>query len=490
MLKKIKKVSKALIYGPEVDEKFKVSVSTKTKLAIGNFGFNLSAGIQAAWLMNVYIKIFHIHPLAWGLAWILYFVWNSINDPLVGYLSDRTHTKYGRRIPWLMVSAPLLTLGFILLFFPPMVDPTIASNQWLLFIWLFITLMIYDTAYTIFGLCQGALISELTIEPEERAHINFYGVIGLSIAVAITFVLPFLLIVNEDPYEQNLPIMQLIVIVFAIIGAICVSIMAFGVKERQEFSFAETEMDKIGFFDSIKYTIKNKAFIIYVAFAFMIGYIQLAMYSQISFFIQDVLEISGGDIFSSLPVICFVAAALVGFPLGMVLNQRYGGKKSLIYLSLLVISGLILLTFSFDIGMANVSLFIMGLGYSASTLVIPILICDIVDKDELETGHRREGAYFGSSALFTKPAQSLAAALTGFVLLITNYKLAPRSDIAKFGIKLNIGLVPALFLIVGVLFLWKFPIDGSKPEYKEMKKQIEILHDKKLDALRKSSEDR
>jgi GPH family glycoside/pentoside/hexuronide:cation symporter len=489
MLSRIRKITRPLIYGPDLDKKFKVAISTKVKIAIGNFGFNLSAGIQAAWLMNVWIKIFHIHPFAWALAWILYMVWNSINDPLIGYLSDNTKTKYGRRMPWLMLSAPILTLGFILLFFPPTLDPTIVVNQWILFLWLFITLMIYDTAYTIFGLCQGALISELTIEPEERAHINFYGVIGLSIAVAITFVLPFLFIVNEEPYEQNLFVMQAIVVIFALIGAIGVSIMAFGVKERQEFCFAESEMEKLSLYNSIKYTVKNKAFIIYVAFAFMITYVQLAMYSQISFFIQDVLQISGGNIFSSLPVLFFVAAALVGFPLGMIFNQRFGGKKSLIYLSLLVISGLILLTFSLDINMANISLFIMGLGYSASTLVIPTLICDIIDKDELETGHRREGVYFGSSALFTKPAQSLAAALTGFVLLLTNYELAPRSELAQFGIKLNIGLIPAIFLIFGVLILIKFPIDGSKAEYKEMKKKIEIIHDNKLEALRKSGEE-
>ncbi len=487
---RIKNIVKELIYGPDVDEKFKVDVSTKTKIAIGNFGFNLSSGIQAAWLMNVYIKIFHIHPFAWGLAWILYFVWNSVNDPLVGYLSDRTRTKYGRRIPWLMVSVPLLTVGFLLLFSPPILDPTIAVNQWILFIWLFITLMIYDTGYTIFGLCQGALISELSIEPEERAHINFYGVIGLSIAVAITFVLPFLLIVNEEPYDQNLPVIQSIVIIFAIIGAICVSVLAFGVKERQEFCFAESEMEKMNFYESIKYTVKNKAFLVYVAFAFMIGYIQLAMYSQISFFVQDVLEISGGDIFSSAPILCFVAAALIGFPLGMVANKKYGGKKALIYLSILVISGLILLTFSNDIIMANISLFIMGLGYSASTLVIPIILCDIIDKDELETGRRREGIYFGSSALFTKPAQSVAAALTGLILLLSNYEIAPRSELAQFGIKLNIGLIPAIFLIAAVLILWKFPIDGSTPEYKEMKKKIEIIHDQKLEALRKSCEER
>jgi len=256
MLKKFKEI----FAGPDIDEKFRIPTSTKIKFAIGNFGFNLSAGLQAAWLLNVWIKVFHIHPFAWGLAWILYFLWNSINDPLIGWLSDKTRTKYGRRMPWLMLSAPLLTIGFILLFFPPTVDPSVEINQWVLFLWLFITLMIYDTAYTIFGLCAGALVSELSIEPEERAHLNFYGVIGLSLAVAITFVLPFLLIVNEEPYDQNLPVIQTLVVIFAIIGAICVAIMAFGIKEREEFCFAESEMEKIGLYDSVRYTVKNKAF--------------------------------------------------------------------------------------------------------------------------------------------------------------------------------------------------------------------------------------
>jgi len=344
--------------------------------------------------------------------------------------------------------------------------------------------MIYDTAYTIYGLCQGALISELTIEPEERAHINFFAVIGLSLSVAITFVVPFLMIDTTIPYEDNLPVIQYLVLLFGIIGAICVGIMAFGVKERKEFCFFETKLEDLTLYKSIKYTVKNKPFLIYVAFAFMIGYIQLAMYSQISFYVQDVLEISGTDIFSSTPILFFVGAALLGFPLGMFFNQKYGAKKSCVYLSTLVISGLILLTFSNEIILANISLFIMGLGYSASTLVIPILICDIIDKDELETGHRREGAYFGSAALFTKPAQSLAMALTGLVLFLTNYEAAPRSELAKLGIKLNIGLIPAIFLIIGVLIIMKFPIDGSSREYKEWKKQIEILHDKKLKALR------
>ena len=61
-----------------------------------------------------------------------------------------------------------------------------------------------------------------------------------------------------------------------------------------------------------------------------------------------------------------------------------------------------------------------------------------------------------------------------------------QTNLAIFGIKLNIGLIPGIFMIIAALILWKFPIDGSKPEYKEWKKKIEKIHDEKLEALRAS----
>ena len=57
-----------------LENKFKIKLSTKVKFAIGGIGFNLSAGMFAAWLMNFYIKVIRINPILWGLAWILYIV--------------------------------------------------------------------------------------------------------------------------------------------------------------------------------------------------------------------------------------------------------------------------------------------------------------------------------------------------------------------------------------------------------------------------------
>lgn len=485
MLNKIKE----LVFGPDLDEKFKIKTSTKTKFLIGNFGFNLSAGLVAAWLLNYYIKIVKIDPILWGVAWLIYFVWNAINDPLVGWLSDRTRTRWGRRIPWLVLSIPFITISFIMLFFLPNLDHNDVGAQLFYFMWLLISLALYDTFYTIWGLCQGALISELSIEPGERINLGSWSMMGLAFGMGLTYLVPFLVIINEEPYTQNQPAIQVIVLVFAIIGAITLAIMAFGIKEKKEFSFAEKEI--MPFWTSIKYTLKNKAFLIYTAAGFMITFIQLTLVSMISFYIQDVLQISGHDIMSSLPMLLFVGSMLIGFPIGVIANERFGGKKTLIYLSLLAVVGLVFLTFANDLFFTNICLIILGTGYAGSALVLPTLMADIVDLDELETGYRREGSYFGSGALFTKPALSLASFMTGLIFILTGYNQEltlgeTQTSLALFGIKLNIGLIPGIFMLIAVLFLLKFPIDGSKPEYKEWKKKIEIVHDQKLEALRKS----
>ena len=467
-----------------LEDKFKIKRSTKLKFTFGGIGFNLSAGLFAAWLMNFYIKIIKIDPFFWGLAWILYIVWNAINDPLIGYLGDRTRTKIGRRKPWLIVATPAISISFFLLFFPPNLDPSLMSSQWIYFFWLLFTLLLFDTFYTIIGIMQMALVTELSILPEERASTGLFWAIGTLSGQVITFVLPFLLIVNEEPYSQNLPVFRFLVILFAVVGFFSLAIMSFWIKEKKEFMYSET--DRMKFFESIKYTLKNKGFIIYTIFGFMLGYISSAIYSQVSFYVQDVLQVTD-SLLSQLPIFIFILANLIGYPIGMFFNKKYGGKKAIIYLSFVAIGGLIILTFISDFNISNVLLFIIGIGYAGVFLLAPILMADLVDEDELKTGLRREGAYFGSTALFTKPAQSIAATLTGYVLFLTGYNqdAVVQTNLAQFGIKLNIGLIPAIFFILAVLVLIKFPIDGSTPEYKEMKNRLEKLHDKKLESFLK-----
>ncbi|MFX0100280.1 MAG: MFS transporter [Candidatus Hodarchaeota archaeon] len=464
----------------KVPEKFKIPTGTKLKFGVGSLGYAMSSGVFAAWLTNFYIKILEINYFQYGLAWILYLVWNSINDPLIGLLEDKTRTRIGRRKPWLIVATPLIGLSLIFLFFPPAnLDPGLDSTQWIYFTWLFSGLMLYDLFYTIVGISENALVAELTIHPVERANTNLFWSIGQGLGQVFTFVIPFFYIVDKPgiPYKTNFSTIQFFILVFGILGSIFLAIFSLGIKEKK--IVALEKRDEMGLLESLKTTIKNKGFLIYSVLLFVMTFFYTIAYSQLTFLVQDVLQISSDDFLSFTPIVSFLGSSLIGFPVGISLNKRYGGKKATMYLLCILIIGLILLTFSFNVWWANITLVIVGIGNAGAVVVYSTLMGDVIDKDELDTGYRREGAYFGSAAFFTKPAQSVAAGIVALVFSLTNYVqgASEQSFPAKFGILLTIGLIPAAFMIFGLLVLRKFPFDASTEEYQAMKNKIDKHHD-------------
>ena len=416
-----------------------IPLKTKINYGLGALGLQLTAGLFGAWTLIYYIKIVKIDPLLWALAFILYFAWNAINDPIFGHISDRTRTRYGRRIPFIMVCSPLMSLSFIMLYLTPT-----ESEQWVYFLWLLVTLIAYDSFFTIVGLCFNSLLSELSIEPEERANLNLFAGIGGGIGIAVSYALPILFIQNVQPYSQNRPIFLAIVVLMAILGATFLAFTAFGIKERPEL--LPDVGENLGLLASTKTTLRNKAFIAYVIFNFTITFVVTAILSILPFYIQDVLNVSGDNLLASMPLLLFIGFSLAGYPLGLFLNKKYGNKKAIFILSFLVVGGLICITFVDDIIMASICFAVIGFGFSGQTLLVYTLLADLIDQDELETGVRREGMYFGTDALFTKPAQSVAATIAGLVFYLTFYnqdlgsgESQPASAI--FGIKILICLL-------------------------------------------------
>lgn len=461
----------------------KVSLKTKIYGGFGGFGINLTTGLFLTWTQIFYIEMILIDPLLWALAWIIYFVWNAINDPLFGHISDRTRTKYGRRIPYLMICGPLLSINFIFIFLAPA-----NSSPWFKFLWLLISLITYDSFYTMVSLCFSSLLAELSINPQERAKINIFSGLGAGVGIAITYIIPIVFI-NYDlvPFSQNIFTFQIISIILAIFGAIFLAITAFGIKEHPEFLPEKEEVMNI--WQSIKKVLNNKSFVTYVIFNFTMAYVIFTVNSNLPFYLQHVLDLSTENITASIPLLFFLIFSILGFPLGLFLTKKKGNKKALFYLSILALVGFIILTFAPNIYIVDISFMIIGLGFSGQTLLVFTLLGDIIDKDELETGVRREGAYFGTDALITRPAQSLSAGITGLILFLTNFNQnlgmgENQPESAIFGIKLLLGAIPAIFIILGLISLWYYPLDAMTIEYKEMKERELILHNKKLERLR------
>jgi len=461
----------------------KVPLKIKFYGGFGAFGINLTTGLFLTWTQIFYIEMIKIDPLMWALAWIIYFIWNALNDPIFGHISDKTRTKYGRRIPYLMLCGPLLSISFICIY----LVPTFSSN-WVKFSWLLISLLIYDSFFTMVSLCFSSLLAELSINPEERAIINIFSGLGAGIAVALTYALPILFIFfNPLPLIQEIFTFQVIALILAIFGAFFLSITAFGIKERPEL-LPEKEQT-LSLWRSIKNVLANKSFITYVIFNFTMAYVLFSVNSNLPFYLEYVLDISLENIISSTPLLFFLIFTVIGLPVGLMLTKKKGNKRALFYLSILGLTGFVLLTFANDIYLVNVSFIIIGFGFSGQSLLVFTLLGDIIDKDELETGVRREGAYFGTDALITRPAQSLAAGISGLVFFLTNFQQnlgvgESQPESAIFGIKMLLGIIPAIFITLGLISLWYYPLDPLKNEYKEIKKQVLLLHEEKLQRLK------
>ena len=146
----------------------------KSKLAYGGLGAGISLPSQITFsaITFFYNTVLGLNPEAIGIAWLVFSVWNAINDPLFGFIEDHTKSeKYGRRIPYIRFGAPIYGIMFILCWIP-FVD---VNNQVALFFNLIFVLFAFDTLFTILGLINYSLPAEMAMTAKDRANLMVYG---------------------------------------------------------------------------------------------------------------------------------------------------------------------------------------------------------------------------------------------------------------------------------------------------------------------------
>ncbi|MFX0012818.1 MAG: MFS transporter, partial [Candidatus Hermodarchaeota archaeon] len=144
----------------------KFSVGKKLQWGMAGFGGSIISGIYASLLPIFYIDYLGLVENAAIIYYvqIIYLIVNALNDPLFGFISDKSKSKRGRRIPFMRYTAPFLALTFIIVWFAP----DRSAGDWSIFWWMVITTCLYDTAYTIIFLVYSALLPEITEDEQER----------------------------------------------------------------------------------------------------------------------------------------------------------------------------------------------------------------------------------------------------------------------------------------------------------------------------------
>ncbi|MHA1339243.1 MAG: MFS transporter [Promethearchaeota archaeon] len=492
----------------------KVSLIEKISYSLGVIPSSLfgtfMGNIQAFYLAWMYLKQEWI-----VIAQICYGIWNLINDPIFGQLQDRTRTRRGRYIPWIKWTAPLLSIAFILVFYPLPQWRITSENmfelkQIYLFLWYLFTLMLYDTFFTIIYLAYTALLPQMTMNEAERVKISIMSGIAGSIGVALSWVpIAFL----TDPNQEKINQLQLWVLIVGLLALIPWIFLVKYVKEHKEYIPPVQEK----FIQNLKYVFKNPSGRIYILYdGISVGIMNFIM-SGLTFALTWIFGLNSEyqeinpewNISSLIPYFIPIGICLlVGLIVQLKIPQKYDIKTAIHVGLISEAIGLILAfvgcipsaaaTLDPNIPYIPQNLWLISLGMSIASfgfLSDPIyhnpMRADTIDYDEYLTGERREAVYAGLGCIFSKPMISVAlASVTG---IITAYGLKAKPDWmtdistslywfegypnAILGVATAVFLVPGLLALAGTIIWHFYPLDRKRVA--EVRKYLEELHRKK-----------
>jgi glycoside/pentoside/hexuronide:cation symporter, GPH family len=450
-----------------------VEITLKFKFIWGLAGLGLSmiAGIYAA-LLPIFFQDYLGLAARWiAIGSVVYAVWNAINDPLFGYITDNTRSKLGRRIPYMRYTAPFLALTFILIWFAPP-----QAGQQALFWWMLVSMLLYDTAYTIIGLVYSALLPEITESEKDRNELQISAALFALAGALLGFIVPDLFRPKGEAISSFYPL-QIAMIVVGVTGALLIIFTSYNVKERPEY----TRVDKpLPFKKALRFTLRNRAFLALVTQNFL-QVLVIGLLVGAAFYVADyVLQMNA----IVLLMFIFIPMA-IGVPLTTFVRQRIGLVQT--QQLFLGVGGVGLVSVSVvPDGWIPACMVLAGLGIAGPHTLLNVLFAQVADEDELRSGVRREGAFFGMNALITKPAQSVAFALLPFILELTNFVTRQENlgeifldqpESAILGIKIIAGLIPGLAMLLGALVLFLYPIKGAY--LAQIEEQILKLHARK-----------
>jgi GPH family glycoside/pentoside/hexuronide:cation symporter len=439
-------------------------LSRRQKLAYGTGDFSISL---VSTLVGAYFAIFltDVVGIPAGKAAIAILVgrtWDYVNDPLLGYLSDRTRSRWGRRRPYLLFGAIPFGFAFAMMWW----RPPIASETWLL-VYYALAYLVFDAAVTVVYMPFVALTPELTQDYDERTSLTSYRM-GFSIlASLVAFVVPAMIVGTFQPEStRRFPVMG---IGFGAVSVLPILVTFLGTREREEFAHQERPR----LWGSIRAAFRNRPFVFSMVM-FLLTWMSIdLLQATLLYFIKHGL---GREPQSDLIMGSIFVTALLALPVWLAASNRTDKRRAfvigLLFWAVIQIV-LILLTPAAPLALVLVFCVLAGIGVSAAHVLPWSIIPDAIEWDELRTGNRHEGMFYSIVTLAQKVASSLAVPAALLLLEVRGYRPASATQPpeAVMAIRILVGPVPALLLIAAIVFALFYPL--RRDEHHAMVKKLE-----------------
>jgi len=484
-----------------VDRRRKVSVRTKLLFAIGALqeGTITAGGICT---IIYYNQVLGVSPGMVGLAFLIASISDAISDPLVGFLSDRFNSRWGRRHPFMILSALPLALSFYFLY-QPMDD----LGEVGYFVWLTTFLILMRLSQTFYLIPHDALGAELTDDSEERTSIFGYNSVATMLLAMIMSSLVYYFVFPTTPGYDNGLLNEPRYFILAGAGAITIAfsvlLCTLGTLDQIPYLHKIDVSKKFlisGYFRELGGLLRNKSYLSACA-SLLIVYSGLGVIGVLSSYAYlYVYGLSTEQMFwigaAKMPGV-FVALPLLAF-----LSTRME-KKTIVMASLIFAALACSLPHNLrllDLLPANDSAYILYwivvplllafLVFPLQAIVIDSQLGDIADEHELNFGSRSEGVVFSIRSLGIKATQGIGGLIAGFSLEIIEFpKLAEYGnlpDVAINGLLLMNGPLYLLIYLVAVYVMSHYQLDRKRHGeiLIALEKRRELKESEELDCAR------
>ena len=457
-------------------------VPLKEKLAYGIGGLMDGGGVS---MMSCVMVAFMEHNgIALGLATTIFMIaklWDAITDPFMGFLSDNTRGKWGRRKPYMFWGGISLLLCIFLVFLP--------VREWGMSVggftaYIIIMYLLWNTCSTVTQVPYCSMASDITPSFRERNNANTVKLVFTAIASGLGYVLPLLFIEALKTNKANWLFMPkidgvqfwlLMSIIFGVLFGGGLIICGLFVKERINPKTPKRHFNFKQFVNSYAVPYKNRSYRWHIAM-YVSAFACMDMISALAvYYATDVwkgYKLFGMDMSSLFIIAPLMVAAVVMFPLARVMMDKKSKQFAFRMGLPFYIGGGIMLaimdpSWAPPILVPIVAL-IMGLGFGGAQMMPWIIFPDTVDVAEMATGQRPTGTYSGMMTLARKVGGALAVGFVGWVIdpfYLPKDQLGPdgmQPQEALLAIRLVLGITVAVLITVALISSFKYKVNSQK----------------------------
>ncbi|HPB82914.1 MAG TPA: glycoside-pentoside-hexuronide (GPH):cation symporter [Spirochaetota bacterium] len=432
----------------------KLPLFTKISYALPAFSLAVIGIPVYVYIPKFYTDTLGVPVAAAGIILLAIRLFDAVTDPLIGVVSDRTVTRFGRRRPMILFGAALVSVSILFLFNPPPMngsDATVWFGIWVFFLFL---------SWTIITVPYESLGPELTYDYNERTSLFSMRdgfLLGGTLAAAASPTLIKVLFSDTIQRGGDGSLFFIFSALYSPLIAASAFWCVFFIRERSLRTSEERPAKGTGF----RFVRGNRPFMI-----LLVSYTISALGNNlpatlILYYVEYVLRSTLADFF----LMIYFVTGIVFLPLWIKIAARVGKKNAWIAamcINTLTFSGVFFLGAGDEI-MYGILVFLSGLGFGATIALPSSIQADVIDYDELITGERREGRYIGIWSLSKKVSAAAGVGIGLSLLGAAGYRPeAVQPERVVFTLRLLYALVPCLCNAAAILIALAYPITGEK----------------------------